>query len=187
MVREFYKNNKSIIFFIAKLIGFVILWKNLHAYVLKPTRVPDDFLTRSLTSVVTWCLNTFYHMQPAATWISKPARFACFVQQNGKDILMVHDSCNGLPLMVLYLSLIILLPYSFRRKVGYGIGGVLAIFLADVIRCVALYRIYLTNRGMFEVNHHYVFTFIIYIFIFITWFFFTKRGNLPHHLAVKHG
>ena len=166
--------NKEMKIFLAKLILFIVTWEVLYVFVLKPKRIPDSLLTEWLTVAVTWTLNLFFKISPPATWIKDPLRDACLIQHWGRTILMIFDDCNGLDLFIIYLAFIVLLPYPAKRKIIFSIGGLIAIFIGNIIRCVSLYWVYVHFRGMFDFNHHYVFTIIMYLIIFYGWVLFTK-------------
>ncbi len=171
----FKKLNREMKTFLVKLIIFIVSWEALYVFLLKPKRIPDSMLTEWLTVAVTGTINFFFRLTPSATWIKDPIHDACLIQQNGRSILMIFDDCNGLDLFIIYLAFILLLPYPARRKIIFSIGGLLAIFAGNIIRCVALYWVYLHFRNMFDFNHHYLFTIIMYLIIFYGWVLFTKK------------
>ena len=170
----FPKLNREMKMFLLKLIIFIVSWEGLYVFLLKPKRIPDSLLTKWLTIAVTWALNFFLQLSPSATWIKDPVNDACLVQNHGKTILMIFDDCNGLDLFIIYLAFILLLPYPFKRKIIFSLGGLLAIFIGNIIRCASLYLVYVHFRGMFDFNHHYVFTIIMYLIIFYGWVLYTK-------------
>ncbi len=161
--------------FLLKLIIFIIVWEGLYIFILKPKRILDSLLTEWLTIAVTGTLNFFFRMIPKAEWITDPVNDACLVQQSGKTLLIIFDDCNGLDLFIIYLAFIVLLPYPAKRKLIFGVGGLIAIFIGNIFRCVALYWVYVHFRGMFDFNHHYVFTIVMYLIIFYGWVLFTKK------------
>lgn len=169
------KLNREMKLFLLRLVSMVVIWQAAYIFVLKPRRVPDELLTKTLAAAVTKTLNLFFHPFPPITWVNAPAQLACFVQKYGKTILVIFDDCNGLDLFIIYLAFIILLPYSAARKLVFSAAGIVAIFIGNIFRCVVLYWIYVNYRGMFEFNHHYVFTIIMYLIIFAGWVLYTKK------------
>ena len=160
--------------FLLKLALFIISWETLYIFVLKPKRIPDSLLTEWLTIAVTKTINLFLHISSPVTWIKDPVNDACLVQLHNRTILMIFDDCNGLDLFIIYIAFIVLLPYPAKRKLMFSIGGLIAIFIGNIIRCVSLYWVYVHFRGMFDFNHHYVFTIIMYLIIFYGWVLYTK-------------
>ena len=169
--------NREMKFFLIKLLVFIISWEVLYIFILKPRRIPDRLLTEWLTVCVTKVINLFFKFPHIATWTNDPINDACLVQKHGRTILTIFDDCNGLDLFIIYLAFIVLLPYPTRRKVIFGTGGILAIFLGNIFRCVSLYWVYVHFRSSFDFNHHYVFTIVMYLIIFYGWVLYTKKSR----------
>lgn len=169
------KLNAEMKMFLLKLIIFVVSWEGLYVFLLKPKRIPDNILTEWLTITVKHVINFFFRLNPPATWIVDPYQNACNIQWKGQTILIIFDDCNGLDLFIIYLAFILLLPYPIKRKLIFSVGGIIAIFIGNIFRCVALYWVFVHYRGMFDFNHHYVFTILMYLIIFYGWVLFTKK------------
>lgn len=176
MVKQesFFKNvNRRLKLFILKLFIFIVSWEALYVFVLKPVRIPDKYLTTQLTKAVTFSLNIF--ASGKHSWMPEPGKASCLIQKGGRTVLVIFDDCNGFDLFIIYLAFILLLPYPFKRKLLFSLGGLLAIFIGNVFRCIGLYGLYAHYRQMFEFNHHYVFTIIMYLIIFYGWVLYTKK------------
>lgn len=167
--------NREMKVFLVKLIIFIITWEALYVFLFKPKRILDSLLTEWLTFCVTGALNFFFNLTPRATWINDTINDASLIQRSGKTVLTIFDDCNGLDLFIIYLAFILLLPYPSKRKWIFSIGGLIAIFIGNIFRCVSLYWIYMHFRGMFDFNHHYIFTIFMYLIIFYGWVLFTKK------------
>lgn len=170
--------NKVMLSFLLKLFGLVILWELLYVYLLKPLRIPDAFLTHILTACVTFCINVFFQLSTSVTWVVDNIHNADHIQLHGKTILSIFDDCNGLDLYLIYLVFLILLPFSSKRKLKFSIIGIISIFIGNIFRCMGLYWIYVNYRGVFEFNHHYVFTIMMYLIILVCWIMFTRKPKL---------
>lgn len=164
------------LFFFLKLFALVIVWECAYYFILAPARIPDKFLTDVITSAVTGCINFFSHAVNKYSWQAVPG--ADFIMQNGRNVFMIADACNGLSLMVIYVGLIVLLPYPLKRKIVFSTGGIIVLIIANITRCVLLYWIYKKHPDMFELNHHYLFTILMYLLIFYGWLLFTKKGKV---------
>ncbi len=170
--------NKAIKFFFFKVAAFILVWQLLYNFVLEPANVPDHFLTDITTRATVFSINTFLGADPQVTMAPfLPEQRATELIQNGRVVLIIADVCNALDLMVIYLSIIFLLPYySFRRKISFAIGGIIVINIANIIRCTLLYWLYFFHNPMFELNHKYIFTMLLYLLIFYCWILFTRKG-----------
>jgi len=170
-------NNKPILFFFLKLLALVIIWECSYHFILKPIRIPDKLLTDFVTAGTVKVLNLFPIEQGVYHWVSPPGLTGAYIMLNNKTVFLIADICNALDLIIIYLGFIILLPYKISRKVVFGIGGVIVLALANIVRCVLLYRIYKTHPDMFELHHHYTFTVLMYLLISLGWILFTNKSK----------
>jgi len=171
--------NKKLLFFFLKLFALVIIWECGYCFILQPARVPDKQLTNIITSGVTKCMNLFSPSSSTYTWVRYAGKEydADYIYKNGKAAFIIADTCNGLSLMAIYVGFIILMPYPIKRKIVFAVSGVIVLTIANIIRCGLLYWIYRRHPGMFEFNHHYLFTILMYLLIFYGWILFTKGGK----------
>lgn len=170
--------NKVIKLFFLKVAVFIVAWQLLYNFVLEPANIPDHFLTEVTTRATVFSINTFLGADPKVSMAPfLPDQRATELIQGGRVVLIIADVCNALDLMVIYLSIIFLLPYySLRRKIYFGIGGIIIINIANIIRCTLLYWLYFFHNPMFELNHKYIFTMLLYLIIFFCWILFTRKG-----------
>jgi exosortase family protein XrtF len=174
------------LFFLKALILFVV-WKVLYGAFLLPGRILDEPLTQSVGAATTGALNLFsagnaYTMRKVKDTIYVEGGIisgnVAEVYRNGERTLRIADACNGLEMMVLYAGFLICFPAPLKRKGIFIAGGLILIYLLNVIRCAILIGIYIHYNSMLDVSHHFVFTFIVYLFIFLLWYFFTKNLTL---------
>jgi exosortase/archaeosortase family protein len=131
-------------------------WKLLYVLWLQPINIPDSQLTALIVSGSTKLLSLFY---PAAYYI-----YHTIFTSAGKGV-RVEDHCNGLEVMVLYAGFIIAMPTikkNIWRKVAYLVGGVVVIFLLNIIRCASLTWIIYNHKDLFVISHKYVFSLVVY-------------------------
>lgn len=170
--------NKKIFFFFLKLIALIIIWECSYYFILEPARIPDKLLTDVITSGVANCIKVISKVPTAYTWHDYALSSGAFIFKNNKVALFIADGCNGLSLIIIYVGFIILLPYPGKRKIIFSIIGIVTITIANIIRCILLYWVYVYHKSMFEINHHYIFTLVMYLLIFYLWFLFTKGGKI---------
>jgi exosortase/archaeosortase family protein len=175
-----YKNNipvynKRILHFFVRLFILVTLWFFCYALILKPARVIDRPLTYFLTGTVVNIINVISPSTPRISWVKDPERSRAYLVQNNQSVFEIWDVCNGIDLMFIYAGVIVLLPYSIKRKIFFSIGGIIAIIIANIIRICSLYLIYVYYRTAFDFSHHYLFTLLMYVLIFYGWLLFIKK------------
>ncbi|MDO6435069.1 exosortase family protein XrtF [Flavitalea sp. BT771] len=158
-------------FFVKAFLLFVV-WKALYIFLLLPGRVLDRPLTRFVGNATVGVMNV---VEGHAAYSALEARESLDIRRDGEQTLRVADACNALELMVLYIGFILCFPAPGRRKVIFILAGCVLITLFNVLRCMALVWIFVHYRAYLDFSHHFLFTFLIYAFIFLLWYIFTKK------------
>lgn len=176
MFKNFYNQiPKPLRSFLIRGLLILVIWKLIYLLLLKPNHQLDQMLTIFVGSATSWVLA---HLYPALQPLVEYADNNVFITivQNGirVDSIAIADACNGLELMVLYLGFILAAPYPFKKKIHYIYAGLLIIMLTNVVRCLLLIFVYLNFPNYFVFAHHYIFTFVIYLIIFLIWVRFIK-------------
>ena len=97
---------------------------------------------------------------------------------NGRRLLGISDSCNGLSLFILYFGFLICYPSKIIHKLKFTLIGLIAIFVANVLRCCALCMIHYKYPQLLDFAHHYLFNILIYSLIFFLWIVFSKKHTI---------
>lgn len=174
-IKKFYSHVPQVIrVYLTRALLFLAGWLILYAMILKPTGIPDKWLTE-ITAKCTVKLSSFwYEGLDYKTGQESMSGFTdIFI--NGKVILRIADGCNALDLIVLYISFLFCAPTNFKRILAFGVAGILLIFSLNVIRCTALIWIAENFKHLFDFAHKYVFTAIVYCFIFGMWVAYAKK------------
>jgi exosortase/archaeosortase family protein len=183
--------------FLLKAIVLLVAWKALYLLVLQPGRILDKPLSYAVSAGTVATLNGFGHSKEYTTVSGvhpkgNPAPGDVVVWEpvmniwlHNDRVLSIADACNGLELMVLYAGLILCLPSSWRRKLAYILCGMLLIQVLNVIRCAGLVLIYLHRPQYLDFSHHYLFSFLVYAFIFWLWFLFSNGPGFAKKLQLN--
>ena len=183
---------KTVRIFFLKACLLFILWKTIYLLFLLPGRVLDGPLTYSVGVLTTKTLNVFNHSRDFsvinATDTFKAEGKIQYSQQmriyfKHQRTLGIVDACNGLEILVLYAGFLICFPAPASRKIEFILVGFLLIYLVNIIRCAALVLVFIHYNEYFNSSHHFIFTFIVYTFIFLLWYIFSK--NLTFHEKVS--
>jgi len=178
--------------FILRAVLILLVWKILYLVFLLPTRVLDKPLSHATSGGAVWLLNTFTH---AGGYSAKSETGGVYTDYgitqmpldniyfHKKNIVSIEDGCNALELLVLYAGFIVCMPATMRRKVTFIVGGILLIYIVNVIRCAGITYIILYYPRYADFAHHYVFTFIVYGFIIALWLIFSRKLKLTHAQA----
>ncbi len=160
--------------FFLKLTALFTTWFICYNLLLKPTRIIDRPLTNSITSLVVKAIN-IVSPHAALAWRENNNPNGTYLVKDNKSVLIIADICNGIDLIFIYACVILLLPHSLKRKFAFLAGGILVIFLVNVLRISCLYFIYVSFRSNFDFSHHYLFTLIMYFLIFCGWILYIKK------------
>ena len=167
--------DQRILKFLIKLFALVLIWFLAYHFIMRPTQIPDKWLTQFIAYGAQWMINVVIHPTPLITSVHYDGIAIASLYQGDKYVFGIGDICNGLDLIATYACLIILLPGKVKRKLKYLVLGISAILLTDIIRATALYWIYYNYYKYFLFNHKYVFTILMYIVIFIGWALFVRK------------
>lgn len=174
------KAPRAIILFFVKAAILFIIWKMLYMLWLRPQGILDAPLTTAVGTSTVGVLNLFAEhpkFKPVRSFpVAGPEEDAepggvVDIYRDGENTLRIASACNGLEIMILYAGFLFCFPASgpSRRWTFLGIGLAL-IFLLNVIRCALLVWIFLRYRQYLDFSHHFLFTFIVYISVFLLWY-----------------
>lgn len=161
---------KPLITFIVKGVSFFIIWKLSYLFLLKPNHWLDAWLTFSLGSSVNWVLTQISpQLQSSIQLVNQDIVFSTLRNGSRSTILLIADACNALELMMLYLGFILASTLPFRKQIHYLYSGIFLIFIINVLRCLLLIYVAFFLPTAFVFAHHYLFTSIVYLLIFLMW------------------
>ncbi|GAC1426564.1 MAG: hypothetical protein NVS9B7_11800 [Flavisolibacter sp.] len=175
---------KQVRSFIFKGIMILLVWKSVYLAFLLPGRALDGPLTSIVGVGTTKALNLFTNSNSfSSKYVIDKFQVRDGVQIepsvaisiHGKRILTVADACNGLELLVLYVGFIISIPTTRKRELGFIFGGLAAIVLINILRCVGLSLVFLYYPKFGDFSHHFLFKLIVYCCIFCLWLLYSKK------------
>ena len=179
---------RSVYLFFLKVFVLFIVWKSIYLYFLLPKRVLDGPLTYTVGLGTTKTLNFLTHSKDFATsrGVTKFTYEGGVRYEEEMDIyyenarvLEIADACNALELFVLYTGFIICFPAGISRKLAFIFSGIILIYILNLFRCAFLTLIVLHYPKYLDFSHHFLFTFLVYGFIFLLWYIFAQK-LIPH-------
>jgi len=179
--------------FLLKATVLFVVWKAVYLLLLLPGRVLDKPLTFLIGKGTAASLNVIRRPDEYSAVPTTQPNFpeddalvpVMAIRSGRQTVLSIADRCNGLELLVLYAGLILCLPAARKRQGVYILGGVLLIEILNVIRCVGLALIFLHRPQYLDFSHHYLFTFVVYAFIFGLWWLFSKDLEFAKKLQLN--
>lgn len=172
---ELFKNSfrelpKPLLTFILKGTLFLVVWKIAYLFFLQPNHIIDGWLTYALGTSVNWVSNKLLpHLQSSIQLVDKDILFSTLKNGTRSTVLLIADACNALELMMLYIGFILASTLPFRQQIRYLFPGIILIFITNVLRCLLLIYVAIFLPNAFVFAHHYLFTSIVYLLIFLMW------------------
>ncbi len=167
-------------FLISALILFTI-WKFSYHLYFKPHRLLDVPLTELTSKHTKTLLSFLYPQYHFSEIVIQPKTsqdfFGISIYKYTKKILSVFDPCNALELYVLYIAFIVCMPSNWKRMLFFIIAGLASIYLLNIIRCTFLGILNLNRSVYVDFAHHYLFTMVVYIAIFLIWALYIKKST----------
>jgi exosortase family protein XrtF len=150
--------------FLLKALGIFTAWKLVYHLLLESARTVDRPLV-DITAKATAGLVAALSLPVSSRADAEKA----YIDLEGMEVLSIADGCNALELYVLHLGFIACMPGFPKRKVLFGLGGLVLIFLLNIIRCGTLVWLHLSHPEWMDLAHHFLFYLVVYGFIFYVW------------------
>ena len=157
--------------FLIKAVIFYFGWTALfHGYI-RPSGYINNFLTLTVANgtKIGGQLLGYDAFVTSEAEKNSPEKIHATVYLNNEPAVLVADACNGLELFALFVGFIVCFPGAVLPKIIFSIGGTLLLFLANIIREIALSFNYLYFRSSFDFNHKYTYAIAVYAIVFLIW------------------
>lgn len=151
--------------------GLIIFigWRLLYELWLRPLGFPDHELTQFLIKLTYSVLHPFY---PGLNIQG----YALYIYQ--EPVITFTTGCNGLELMVLYISFLICYPTTWKRMLIFSVAGIIIINIMNVARCAGLAVWAYHHIPLWDFMHHYLFKLIIYAVNFYLWVLYCRHNGV---------
>ncbi len=161
---------RKIIFFILKLLVFYLIWLLINEYLVPNYPrfefiwyYPQSYLLIELMYISTSILSVGLNL--SVEIISQNQ----FLLEHFK-ILEIGPPCFGYEVMYYFTVFLISYPGGYcKKKIFMILFGLLLINLLNILRIVGISLLVLYYPQYADFNHHFLFTFIIYTFVFSMW------------------
>ncbi len=163
--------NPLILFFLKSSFLF-LLWIIVYDFWINPAQTFDLFVIDQLLTQGRFILELLgYELIPDAVYDTDYRTLGL----DGTHGVWVGDPCNGITIFALFVGFIVAYPGKLLQKLWFIPFGIITIHLLNVIRIAALCIILLEAPDKLEFNHTYVFTTIIYSYIFLLWYWWANK------------
>jgi len=165
------KEFKPTIWFLGKFFGLYILGSLIYGLYITSFEPEVDPITNAVTHHSSWVLNLMGWESSALDFRGKPTTY---IQWQGKGIVSVYEGCNGLNVMIIFLSFILAFGPLDRRLGAFIPFALVVIYLANLARIIFLFIVVLHLPRYTYFLHKYIFTASIYLVVLVLWLFWVK-------------
>jgi exosortase family protein XrtF len=169
---EFIKQNRKAIQFLLVFVGLYFALNTAYGFFIQYYYPTSDPFTRMVANQVIWILSVF-----DSSIIGYPSQFNEFiaVANDRANMIYIFEGCNGLNVMIVYLSFLLAFTGSRKLIIQFVAMGLVGIYLLNLIRIVLLYDVAFYFPEQLYFFHKYLFTGIIYSIVFVLWYFWVRR------------
>ncbi|MEN8122364.1 MAG: hypothetical protein ABFS35_18610 [Bacteroidota bacterium] len=97
----------------------------------------------------------------------------------GTGGVYLDRGCLARNLMGLFVGFIIAYPGTIKKKLWFIPLGLVFITIINIVRISALAYIMVCCPEHVDINHHVIFKYTVYILIFLMWYIWIKKINVP--------
>ncbi len=169
---------KPSLFFLGKFIGLYLVLNLVYGIYVSSYRPGVDPVTRWTTNQTVFVLDILNY---SCQVVDHPAKPTSTIRYNGHAILSVYEGCNGLNVVIIFISFLFAFgPYT--TKVLWFIPlGVFIVHVFNLIRISGLFFITIHHPEWTYFLHKYMFTAFIYLAVFILWLWWVKVIGKTKH------
>ncbi|GHN02856.1 hypothetical protein WSM22_43450 [Cytophagales bacterium WSM2-2] len=169
---ELFKENKKAILFLVVFVGLYLALNTTYGAFIQFYYPSSDPFTRWVTVQSAWVLSLF-----GAPVFSYPSPVTPYIAVGTvqEKVIYVFEGCNGLNVMIVYLCFLMAFRGPVQILMKFACVGVAAIHAINLARISLLYAVAMFFPEQLYFFHKYLFTGIIYGFVFMLWFFWVRQ------------
>lgn len=106
---------------------------------------------------------------------------------NGNVVVNVYEGCNAINVSILFIAFLFAYKGTFNRTLVFSVAGLISIYLFNLLRVSGLFLVALYFPNHLYLMHKFVFTGVIYAFVFGLWFIWVTKINHKEHGGLHKG
>ncbi len=165
---------KPSLFFLAKFLGLYFVLNILYGFYFESFSPIADPITYFVVDNTISFLGLFYN---GLDFEYYPSDQLVWMALDKDIILNAYEGCNGVNVMILFLSFIIAYKGELKSTVWFILMGILIIHLSNILRIAILFVVAERYQAYLYFTHKYLFTGIIYSAVFFLWFLWVRKVN----------
>jgi len=179
--QSFYSELKRFLpalYFVLKFVGLYVVGNIAYGLMVEHYDPKPDPVTRAIAVQTAALLN---HTGFPSETKDNPAQPNVILSWSGRNILAIYEGCNGLNVMIVFMSFILAMgPYT-NRMIWFVSSGLLLIHVMNLARIYGLFMVAVYLPEQFYFVHKYLFTAFLYVIVFITWIIWIRLDRRMLH------
>jgi len=173
ILKKYFLQYKPFLFFLGSFFGCYILLTVLYQYFLNGFGANSaDSITQAVAHNAEKVISFFFMRIQAESVVNEP--FVRMYFQN-KYVLRIVEGCNGISVIVLFISFIVAFSGRLKNTLVFIFGGSLIIYLLNVLRVAALTVLLYYYPEQSHMIHGVLFPLIIYGLVFLLWVIWVNK------------
>lgn len=96
---------------------------------------------------------------------------------NGTIVVNVYEGCNAINVSILFIAFLFAYRGRFKPTLAFSLIGLFSIYIFNLFRVGGLFLVALYFPDHLYLMHKFVFTGVIYGFVFLLWFIWVAKVN----------
>jgi exosortase family protein XrtF len=161
-----YQEFKPSILFLAKFIGLYLVLNIAYGFYLDASQQEADIMTRWVTAQTASIIAAY---EDDINIGPKEDLKSVYIFKAKNAILSVYEGCNGLNVMVIFISFLVAYGKLGIRMLWFIPVGLIVIHVFNLLRIILLFHVTISMPDFLYFSHKYLFTAFIYIAVFGMW------------------
>ena len=171
-IRSQFAEFKPTIAFLLRFIGLFVVASLVYGFFIPAYEPGVDPVTRAITHQASAILN---FLGWATQSFDYPGKSTTSLQWQGKGIISVYEGCNGLNVMVVFLSFIFAFGPLNKTTGWFILVALTTINLANLARIILLFFVVIYLSAWSYFAHKYLFTAFIYVIVLALWIIWVRK------------
>ena len=171
-ITKLFAEYRPAILFLLRFLGIYIIGNIVYGLWILSYGTLADPITQVVTSNSAFLLN-LVGFEASALVSSVNPNVA--LNLDGHTVVNVYEGCNAVNVSVLFVAFLFAYKGTIKKTIIYSIIGLISIYMFNLIRVAGLFLVAKYFPDQLYLMHKFIFTGVIYAFIFFLWFLWVKR------------
>ena len=162
------------LYFVGRFVGLYVVGNILYGWMVESYAPKPDPATAVVSEQTANLLSSVGYVTQTQQSVHGPY---ILLHWSEKNILAVYEGCNGLNVMIVFLSFLVGMgPYG-KRMLWFVPFGLLIIHGMNLMRIGGLFFVAIYRPAEFYFIHKYLFTAVLYVVVFLLWIWWLRMSR----------